>query len=105
MLPSSVPLTPAQAVRVHGWLNPSRRLDWATVRSRKDLDFCSLYSMMCGRVVNATSSLGSAALDSLFAMQPSFKEWVSERKVSLVDCEVMHRRWTIRPLEDFGAGR
>ena len=105
MLPSSVPLTPAQAVRVHGWFNPSRRLDWATVRSRGDLDFCTLYRMLCGKIVNASSPIGSSALDSLFTLQPSFKEWVSERKVSLVDCEVMHRRWVIKPLEDFGPGR
>lgn len=99
---SSIPLTSSQAVRVHGWLSPSRRLAWSTVKSRKDLNFCSLYMMLCGGLASPTSYHGSEALDSLFSLQPSFKEWVATQKVALVDCEIMHRRWMIDPVVDFG---
>lgn len=98
----SVPLSSSHAIKIHGWLSPSRRLAWHTVKSRTDLSFCTLYSILsCGKTTGVTTD-NVRALDTLYTLQPNIMEWINAKKVALVDYEVMHRRWVINPLTDFG---
>lgn len=139
---ASIPLSSSQAVRIHGWFAPSRRLSWQEVhthtmpstprartlwtvhgwltdcgrllqvRQRPDLTFCTLYATLSGRLAHEAGGGGaqrhscpesSRALDSLYLMQPSILQWIAARKVALVDYEVMHRRWAVNPITDFGS--
>lgn len=103
---SSIPLTPAQAIRIHGWLNPLRRLFWqAHVVPRPDLTFSTLLQ----KLSNGNSlhdDQGSVIVDNhalmlLHHLQPSAKVWIELKKVTLEDCEVMHKFWDIHPMRDF----
>jgi hypothetical protein len=35
-------------------------------------------------------------------LQPNIMDWISCKKVALVDYEAMHRRWIVNPVTDFG---
>lgn len=89
----SIPLTPAQAIRIHGWMRPIRRLYWqAHVLARHDLTFAVLVDKM---------KLCDSTLAALHQLQPDIKQWVACKKVTLEDCEVMHRFWDVHPIRDF----
>lgn len=90
----SIPLTPAQAVRIHGWTNPYRRLYWTTVVEREDLTFSALVHKMGGNTPQN--------LNLLHLLQPHVHEWVRLKKIDVQDCELMHKYWDIHPLRDFG---
>jgi hypothetical protein len=76
-------------------------LGWQTVKSRTDLTFNALYTMLSNYNVQVHTIDSSKALDALYALQPSIHEWVRYNKVSLVDYEVMHLRWKVNPVDDF----
>jgi hypothetical protein len=102
---ASVPLSSSQAVRIHGWTSPSRRLTWQKVRERTDLSFCTLFNILADNKTNVSTGLtveATRALDTLYMLQPDILEWVRESKVALVDYEVMHMRWNVDPVTDFG---
>lgn len=102
---NSIPLTSGQAVTIHGWMAPQRRLNWQTVVSRPDLKFYPLFTALSKGVTDPLSHEGQRTLDLLYSLQPEFREWLLAKKVSLVDCEAMHHRWKIDILHDFGMGR
>lgn len=85
---TSIPLTSSQAVRIHGWSCPSRRLAWQAVRDRTDLSFCTLFTIMSDGQISSNSYQAGRALDMLFMLQPNIMEWISCQKVALVDYEV-----------------
>jgi len=89
----SIPLTARQAILIHGWMKPVRRLYWNThVVARKDLTFAVLVSKM---------KLSDPTLSSLYQLQPDARQWIQLDKVALQDCEVMHKYWDIHPIRDF----
>lgn len=90
---TGIPLLPAQAVSIHGWLKPIRRLNWKLhVVPRKDLTFAALVDKM---------KLCDDTLMALHRLQPDAKQWIHLEKVTIEDCEVMHRFWNIHPIRDF----
>lgn len=89
----SIPLSAAQAIRVHGWMNPYRRLYWSTVVERADLTFSALVAKMGNT---------QQTLNLLHLLQPHVHEWVRLKKIEVQDCELMHKYWDIHPLRDFG---
>ena len=99
---ASIALSSSHAVKIHGWTCPSRRLTWQTVRSRSDLSFHTLYTVLSDGRTSGVSVDGTRALDSLYTLQPNIMEWINAKKVALVDYEAMHRRWIVNPLTDFG---
>lgn len=38
----------------------------------------------------------------MYTLQPNIMEWISNKKVALVDYEVMHTKWIVNPVTDFG---
>ena len=84
-----------------------RRLTWQTVRSRSDLTFLTLYTVLSDGRHAATHDTAESvrALDTLFLLQPSIMEWIDSRKVALVDYELMHRRGLVNPVTDLGGDR
>lgn len=103
---TSISLTSGQAVTIHGWMAPCRRLDWnAHVVPRTDLNFFGLFTALSRGVTDPLSYEGQKTLDQLHKLQPDFKEWLLNKKVALVDCEAMHHRWNIDIVNDFGPGR
>lgn len=74
----SIPLTPSQAVRIHGWLQPSKRLHWQTVRDRPQLSFRNLYKLLeqNSRGGGLQHDVGKTTLDLLYLLQPSVAEWI-----------------------------
>ena len=116
LLPTlSVPLSAAQAVRVHGWLNPHRWLSWDTLTRRRDLTFSKTLALLKGdkRVVVLRSENNShhverdrenytAVLHMLYALQPNVCQWILEEKVTITDYEQLHTLWVVDPLTDFG---
>lgn len=89
----SIPLTPAQAIKIHGWLRPIRRLYWnGHVVARKDLTFSMLVEKM---------GLCDETLASLFQLQPDARQWMELKKITLEDCEVMYKFWNVHPMRDF----
>ena len=92
-LERSIPLHPSQAVRIHGWMKPVRRLYWkAHVLARQDLLFSTLVDKM---------GLCNNTLASLHHLQPNIHAWIHSKKVVLEDCEIMHPFWDVHPLRDF----
>lgn len=60
--------------------------------ARKDLTFATLVDKM---------NLSDATLACLHNLQPNAKAWIEVGKVTLEDCEVMHKFWDIHPTRDF----
>ena len=100
-----IPLSSTQAVTIHGWINPQRRLHWATVMAREDLTFLGLFKCLSKGSTYPLTAGGQLGLDLLFSLQPDFRAWVVSKKAFLGDCEAMHHRWTIDLNRDFGVGR
>lgn len=97
----SIPLTAGQAVRIHGWMAPSRRLSWQVVITRPDLVFCTLYTILCNGIRDVGSHESHRALDLMYNLQPNIMEWITNKKVALVDYEVMHNKWLVNPVTDY----
>lgn len=99
MYSMSIALTPAQAVKIHGWIQPSRRLSWEQVCQRDDLTFYSLFVVLCDGI--HTPSHRQHAVATLHTLQPSLQEWICRGKVTLEDCEVLHMKWDVNFTRDF----
>jgi len=127
---NSTKLTALQAVQIHGWLLPIRRLTWDQVCKDEQLTFASLYQILSdgSGSRNSSSSTGRStagrssgpssgpssglssglsleeeeSLNQLYRLQPSMQQWISAKKIRLQDYEVASHRWKgLDPLVDF----
>jgi hypothetical protein len=85
-----IPLTPGQAVTVHGWLHPRVWLTWAEVLADPKLTFGYLHG---------TCKL---AEHSLHLLQPDIAAWVKAGRVELADCPRLGP-WDAHPVRDLRA--
>lgn len=92
---AGVPLTNTQAIEIHGWWNPTRRLTWTQVKSRDDLNFRRLYAIM----LRGSDPVKAATL--LHVLQPDLRQWLQTDKANLQDCEVLHVKWDVDFARDF----
>ena len=86
----SVPLTPGQAVWIHGVWNPKRRLCWSDIADNPTLTLKSL--------TDARVSLGA-----LHTLQPDPVQWISLGKMELNDCLNATSLWGTHPIRHFHA--
>ncbi len=84
-----IPLTPGQAVTIHGWWRARQGLTWGDVLSNEQLSFVSL--------------LGHRLTEQdLYILQPDLHAWIRAGKAVLRDCPRM-RPWDAHPIKDFKA--
>jgi len=85
-----IPLTPGQAVSIHGWLRARETLTWGDVlASQQALEFSKLLSF-------------NLSEQDLYVLQPDLQAWVRAGKATLADCPRM-RAWDAHPIKDFKA--
>ena len=84
-----IPLTPGQAVTLHGWWRARQWLTWGDVLTKDTLTFSEL--LAC----NLTEQ-------ELYVLQPDLQAWVRAGRASLADCPKM-RPWDAHPIRDFKA--
>jgi hypothetical protein len=119
----SIPLTPSQAVRIHGWLQPRQRLRWQTVKDRPDLTFTTLLNVLLRGSQNIKkkdiekiqrldtleeyelAGVVCPVLEQLYTLQPSVLEWINAGKVVMNDYNIMHLigKWRLDPINDFSS--
>ena len=87
--PMRIPLTPGQAVSVHGWLAARQWLTWGDVLASDTLTFKSLLSFR----------LSEAQLHNL---QPDIHAWIRNHKVQLEDAPSL-LLWTPQPVKEMKA--
>lgn len=88
--PMKIPLTPGQAVTVHGWIRARRCLTWGDVLSNDALTF---------KFLLATARLPE---QTLFTLQPDLDSWVKAERATLEDAPHM-LAWGAHPIRDFRA--
>lgn len=88
--PMKIPLTPGQAVTVHGWIRARRCLTWGDVLSNEDITFKFLLNT-CRLPENA-----------LFTLQPDLESWIKTERATLHDAPYMPA-WGAHPVRDFHA--
>ena len=86
-----IPLTPGQAVTVHGWLIPKLHLTWDDVLRDERLTF------------NYLSTQVNIPASQLYKVQPDHAAWVHSGRAQLSDCVDMHECWKVHPIDDFRA--
>ena len=86
-----IPLTPGQAVTVHGWLRPKDTLSWTDVLANPQLTMSYLHSS-----VNIPKEL-------LHRMQPDIMAWVRAGRVSVEDGPSFLSIWAAHPIRDLKA--
>ena len=84
-----IPLTPGQAVSVHGWLAARQWLTWGDVLASDTLTFKSLLSFR----------LSEAQLHNL---QPDIHAWIRNHKVQLEDAPSL-LLWSTQPVKEMKA--
>ena len=84
-----IPLTPGQAVTIHGWIRARQSLTWADVLAQESLTFAKLISF-------------NLSEQDLYILQPDLQAWVRPGKAALADCPKM-RAWDAHPIRDFKA--
>jgi hypothetical protein len=84
-----IPLTPGQAVTIHGLWRARESLTWGDVLTNDTLTFPTLLSF------NITEQ-------NLYILQPDLQAWVKTNKATLQDCPRM-RAWDAHPIKDFKA--
>lgn len=85
-----IPLTPGQAVTVHGWVRARRCLTWGDVLANEALTFKFLLN-----TCRLTDS-------QLFVLQPDLDAWIRAERVALEDAPHM-AAWGAHPIRDFHA--
>lgn len=84
-----IPLTPGQAVSIHGWLRARQALTWGDVLTQESLGFAKLLSF-------------NLSEQDLYVLQPDLQAWIRNGKATLGDCPRM-RAWDAHPIRDFKA--
>lgn len=88
--PMKIPLTPGQAVTVHGWIRARRCLTWGDVLSRDEVTFRFLLNQ-CRLPEHV-----------LFTLQPDLESWIKTDRAKLEDAPNM-LAWGAHPIRDFHA--
>lgn len=89
-MPRKIPLTPGQAVTVHGWIRARTSLTWGDVLANDALSFHVLLGY------NLTEA-------DLHQLQPDLQAWVRSSKVRLEDLPRMLHLWEPHPIKDLKA--
>lgn len=84
-----IPLTPGQAVTIHGWWRARESLTWADVLSNESLTFGALLGFRLRE-------------QDLYLLQPDLQAWIRSGRAALPDCARM-RLWDAHPIRDFKA--
>ena len=84
-----IPLTPGQAVYIHGWARARRHLTWGDVLINEQLTFRHL-----------TESCKIPA-SSLHTMQPEIGAWIKAKRAVLEDAPKMIGLWEANLIKDF----
>ena len=88
-----IPLTPGQAVSIHGWFNPravSMTLSWTDVLPREDLTLQTLHFKY------------NVTLELLHRLQGDLSQWIRSGRAKLEDVPMM-TMWKAHPIHDFKA--
>ena len=84
-----IPLTPGQAVSIHGWIRARTSLTWGDVLANDRLNFGVLLGF-------------NLSAQTLFTMQPELSAWVKAKKCCLNDVPLMDP-WDPHPIRDLHA--
>ena len=83
-----IPLTPGQAVTIHGWMNPKETLSWMDVLANPMLSFKFLtHNTMIPK-------------ELLHKLQPDIKSWVKAGRISLPETPELLSIWVAHPIKD-----
>lgn len=86
-----IPLTPGQAVTVHGWLRPKETLSWTDVLANPALTMGYLH-----KSANIPHEL-------LHKMQPDITAWLKAGRVSVEEAPSFISVWAAHPIRDLKA--
>lgn len=86
-----IPLTPGQAVTIHGWMRPKETLSWTDVLANPRLTMGYLNGSL-----NIPKEL-------LHRMQPDITAWIKAGRVSLEDGPSFLSIWAAHPIRDLKA--
>ena len=86
-----IPLTPGQAVTIHGWINPKETLSWMDILANPDLSI---------KFLTTTTKIPKELLHRL---QPDITAWVRAERVSLAEVPKYLNTWVAHPLRDLKA--
>ena len=83
-----IPLTPGQAVTIHGWINPKETLSWLDILANPVLTFSFLHS---------TTMIPKELLHRL---QPDITSWVKAGRMTLAETPGLLHIWVAHPIKD-----
>ena len=86
-----IPLTPGQAVTVHGWLRPKDTLSWTDVLANPVLSMSFLHTQ-----ANIPKEL-------LHRMQPDITAWTKAGRVQIEEAHTFLSIWAAHPINDLKA--
>jgi hypothetical protein len=86
-----IPLTPGQAVTIHGWMRPKDTLSWMDVLSNEQLNMNYLHIHT------------KIPKELLHRMQPDIKAWVQANRANLSDAPSFIHIWAAHPIKDLKA--
>ena len=86
-----IPLTPGQAVTIHGWMRPKQTLTWTDVLANEGLTMEYLHTVT------------KIPKELLHRMQPDIKCWVQAGRVALADAPSFMHVWAAHPIKDLKA--
>jgi len=89
--PMKIPLTPGQAVTIHGWLRPKETLSWTDVLANSSLTMDYLH-----RSANIPKEL-------LHRMQPDITAWLKAGRVAVEEAPSFISVWAAHPIRDLKA--
>lgn len=88
---AKIPLTPGQAVTIHGWMRPKNTLSWMDVLSNEKLSMEYLHTHT------------KIPKELLHRMQPNIKAWVQANRAQLSDAPSFIHVWAAHPIKDLKA--
>jgi hypothetical protein len=83
-----IPLTPGQAVTIHGWMRPRTHLTWTDVLANADLTMEYLHGHT--RIPK----------ELLHRMQPDIKAWLQAGRITPSDAPSFAHLWAAHPVKD-----
>jgi hypothetical protein len=87
----AIPLTPGQAVTIHGWLRPKEWLSWTDVLASPGLTM---------QYLNETANIPK---ELLHRMQPDITAWLRAGRVHMDDAPTFMHLWAAHPIRDLKA--
>ncbi len=86
-----IPLTPGQAVTVHGWLRPKETLSWTDVLANSALTMDYLHRS------------ANIPLELLHRMQPDITAWLTAGRARVEEAPSFISVWAAHPIRDLKA--